>query len=281
MLTLLATLIAFQLQPLGPTDTDTPTRPDTSLVPAARAPSVVGLEASPNRSVYKIHLAVDVPVTLAGAVVAGIRLFGTEKLIRPSCPCDRATLNPFDRSSVKYNNPSIQLVADVSLALIIATPIVLDLIDLGFSKPFFEDLMIFIETLALNTGVQAATALIVQRPRPSSYAGDPGIISRGEGYTSFYAGHVATTFAAMAVVSQTLRLRFGIKVWPWILTTALGTMMALERVGSGAHFPTDVIVGAVAGLAVGITVPWLHQRAPASQVRLVPARGGLGLAGQF
>ena len=86
----------------------------------------------------------------------------------------------------------------------------------------------------------------------------------------------------MAVVSQTLRLRYGIKVWPWILTAGVGTLMAVGRVGAGAHFPTDVIVGAVAGLAIGITVPWLHQRGhEEGQVRLVPALGGLGLAGQF
>jgi membrane-associated phospholipid phosphatase len=78
-----------------------------------------------------------------------------------------------------------------------------------------------------------------------------------------------------------LRLRYGIRVWPWLLTTALGTMMAIERMGSGDHFPTDVIVGAVAGLAIGITVPWLHERAPEAHVRLVPSQGGLGLAGEF
>ncbi len=279
MLTLIATLIAAQPQPLA--QTDTPTRTDTLLVPADQAPSVVGLPASPIRSVYRFHLAIDIPLTVAGSVIAGVRLLGTPTLVRPSCPCDPATLNQLDRHAVQYHNRSLQIVADVSMALIIATPIVLDALDLGFSKPLFEDLMVLVETLSIDTGFQAATAMIVQRPRPLSYAGEPGLISRGEGYVSFYAGHVATTFAAMSVVSQTLRLRYGIRVWPWILTTALGTMMAIERIGSGDHFPTDVIVGAVAGLAIGITVPWLHERAPEAHVRLVPSQGGLGLAGEF
>ena len=98
---------------------------------------------------------------------------------------------------------------------------------------------------------------------------------------SFYAGHVATAFAMMSVVSQTLRYRYGHRVWPWIVTAALGTSMAIMRMGSGDHFPTDVIVGAVAGLAVGITVPWLHERAPGAQVRIVPSPGGAGVAGTF
>ena len=237
--------------------------------------------AETDRSVYKIWPAIDVPVTIAAVSVVAIRAFATDAVVKPSCPCDPATLNSFDRGAVRYHNAVLQPVADVSLGLIIGVPIVLDLIELGFSKAFAEDFTVLFETLAINTAFQGGIALIVQRPRPLSYAGEP-IALRGDGYTSFYAGHVATAVAAMAVVSQTLRLRYGIKVWPWILTAGVGTLMAVGRVGAGAHFPTDVIVGAVAGLAIGITVPWLHQRGhEEGQVRLVPALGGLGLAGQF
>ncbi len=284
MLTILATLIAAQVQPLTPPpDTDTPTRSESLLAPADPGSSVVELEAkaAPNRSVYKIRLGIDVPVTVAGGIVAAVRFFGTEKIVRRSCPCDPATLNHVDRSVVRYHNRDFQLAADISLGLMIGIPIVLDALDLGFTKPFFEDLMIFIETLSIDTAFQAGTALIAQRPRPASYAGDPAIIDRGEGYASFYAGHVATAFAAMSVVSQTLRYRYGHRFWPWIVTVAAGTSMAFMRMGSGSHFPTDVIVGGLAGLAVGIAVPWLHARAPETQVRIVPSLGGVGVAGRF
>lgn len=282
MLTILATLTAAQvLPPAQPVEPDEPTRAESPLLPAQPEPSKVGLATTPNRSVYQLHPAIDLPVIGVGAAIGAIRLFGTEELVARKCPCDPATLNSLDRSVVQYNNRSLQVVADISMAVIIAIPVVLDALDLGFSKPFLEDLVVFLETLLVNTGLQAGTALIVQRPRPLAYAGDPQLIDRGEGYVSFYAGHVATTFAVMSVVSQTLRLRYGMKVWPWVATAALGSLMAVMRMGSGDHFPTDVIAGLVAGLAIGIAVPWLHARAPESQVRIVPAQGGLGLAGKF
>jgi membrane-associated phospholipid phosphatase len=48
---------------------------------------------------------------------------------------------------------------------------------------------------------------------------------------------------------------------------------------SGAHFPTDVAMGALAGTAVGTLVPLLHLR-PSKRVRvdLVPGPTGRGLA---
>jgi membrane-associated phospholipid phosphatase len=57
-----------------------------------------------------------------------------------------------------------------------------------------------------------------------------------------------------------------------------GGTTGLLRVLAGKHFPTDVIVGAVAGSAVGLTVPFLHRRREVS-VGLFP--GGLALLGSF
>ena len=36
--------------------------------------------------------------------------------------------------------------------------------------------------------------------------------------------------------------------------------MALLRIYSGRHFPSDVAVGALVGSAIGVTVPLLHRR---------------------
>jgi len=46
--------------------------------------------------------------------------------------------------------------------------------------------------------------------------------------------------------------------------------VAVERVASGHHFPTDVTVAAVAGTAVGLTVPWLHFRRGDTHVQIAP-----------
>ena len=57
-----------------------------------------------------------------------------------------------------------------------------------------------------------------------------------------------------------------------------GATTGLFRILAGKHFPTDVLVGAVAGTAVGITVPLLHRR---REVSLAIAPGGVSVLGTF
>ena len=50
---------------------------------------------------------------------------------------------------------------------------------------------------------------------------------------------------------------------PWV-TLAVGTLLtafvSYERVRSGEHFPTDVIMGSLAGAGIGVLVPHFHRR---------------------
>jgi membrane-associated phospholipid phosphatase len=93
----------------------------------------------------------------------------------------------------------------------------------------------------------------------------------------------------MSAASFTIRRRYGERVWPWIATFVVAGSVAVERVASGHHFPTDVAAAAVMGTAVGITVPWLHTRSRNAGVSFalaptavgVAASPGLGLAGRF
>jgi len=77
--------------------------------------------------------------------------------------------------------------------------------------------VVYVEALAVDTALQNATNFIVARPRPRTYAGDPAFVNSGEGYLSFYAGHVSTTFAGVVVAAYTIRKRYGEQVWPWIV----------------------------------------------------------------
>ena len=49
---------------------------------------------------------------------------------------------------------------------------------------------------------------------------------------------------------------------PWI-TLVAGTLLtafvSYERVRSGAHFPTDVMAGSLAGASIGVLVPHIHR----------------------
>jgi membrane-associated phospholipid phosphatase len=139
--------------------------------------------------------------------------------------------------------------------------------------------VVFSQTLAVNGALVTAAKFLVQRPLPRTYAGDPSLIDRPEGYRSFYSGHTSLVFAGLSATAMTIRLRHGTKVWPWIVTGLVGTSVAVERVADGRHFPTDVITAAIMGSAVGIVVPALHARGRHSHGGLIigPTSHGLRL----
>jgi len=146
-------------------------------------------------------------------------------------------------------------------------------------QTMFEDLVVFAEVMAVNGGLLALSKFVVQRPTPDTYAGNPKLIHAPGGYLSFYSGHTSYAFASLSFMSMTLSIRNHQRIWPWIVTGLMGGTVATVMVLSGAHFPTDVAMGAVAGTTVGVGVPLLHLR-PSKRVRLglLPGPGGRGLA---
>ena len=75
--------------------------------------------------------------------------------------------------------------------------------------------------------------------------------------SSFPAGHAATAFAGATLLAY---------VWPRGTTffLLLATAIGYSRVYVGVHYPSDVIVGALLGVAVGLAavavLAWLHRR---------------------
>jgi membrane-associated phospholipid phosphatase len=274
------TLMAVLLLAVAGQDDATPTPPasvqEASPETSAPAPKAQAPE------VYRLRLAADIPIIVVGVGAGLARELFKDKLARKSCPCDSASINRLDRWAVGYHSQAASVAADVTVyGVLIALPFV-DLIDVGFGRALGEDLVVYVEALAVTTAIQNATNFITARPRPRSYAGDPTMANRGEGYLSFYAGHVSTVSAGLAMVALTIRKRYGEQVWPWIAAALITSSVAVERVASGHHFPTDVAVAAVAGTAVGFAVPWLHFRSGKTYAQIAPVgTNGLGLVGAF
>jgi membrane-associated phospholipid phosphatase len=233
------------------------------------------------RSIYRVRLGVDIPAIVIPGALALVRLFGTSTLARRSCPCDPATLAPLDRGAVGNHSAAAGIASDVTLAAALVGPALYEFLDLGLHWPLFEDLMVMTEAIMVDTGIQAMTALLVSRPRPRTYAGDPAFVTTGEGYVSFYAGHVSTVVVSLTSLAMTMRLRYGERVWPWLVMVLVGTSVAIERVAYGYHFPTDVIAASAAGMAIGVAVPLLHARVSSVALHVLPAPGGASLAGEF
>ncbi len=234
------------------------------------------------REVYRVYLAIDIPLIVVGGAAGLGRILFENKLVHKDCPCNPDGINRLDRWTVRYHSEAASIAADATVYSVLSALPLVDLLALGFGRAWGEDLVVYVEALAVDTALQNATNFIVARPRPRTYAGDPAFVNSGEGYLSFYAGHVSTAFAGLAVAAYTIRKRYGEQVWPWIVGALIASSIGVERVASGHHFPTDVAVAAVVGTGIGIGVPWLHLRRWDTRVQIAPVGAhGLGLAGTF
>ena len=230
-------------------------------------------------SVYHVKPKVDVPVTVAAAAALIIPYANADHLITLRCPCDPHEVNAFDRPAIGNHSAIAKSLSDVTVAAVMIGPLAIDALVLGRSRPWLDDAVVFGQTLVVNGALVTAAKFIVQRPLPRTYAGDPAMLTKPEGYRSFYSGHTSLVFAGLATTAMTIRLRYGEKTWPWVVMGVLGSSVAVERVADGRHFPSDVIVGALMGTAVGVAVPWMHARRKAGSLRafVSPMRGGLAV----
>ena len=136
-------------------------------------------------------------------------------------------------------------------------------------RALLVDAIMYTEAIALIQSFTSATKIGVRRPRPIDYVRCSSDNPSATGCEdtdlalSFFSGHASTTGAIVGVASYLAFVRSGPRsLRPWltmgigILTTAF---VSYERVRSGEHFPTDVIMGSLAGGAVGVLVPHFHR----------------------
>ncbi|WP_053849832.1 phosphatase PAP2 family protein [Streptomyces sp. NRRL B-24085] len=97
---------------------------------------------------------------------------------------------------------------------------------------------------------------LADRPRPPAEWIPHDEVADRPDSSSFPSGHTAAAVAFTAAVAPT-----------WLVAGALvalpATMVAVERVQSGAHYPSDVAAGA----AIGLAAAWLTRRVPALFLR--------------
>ena len=129
------------------------------------------------------------------------------------------------------------------------------------------DAIMYGETIALTEAFTDATKIAVRRPRPIDYAQcqntTAGTCSNTDLQLSFFSGHASATGAISATATYLAFVRQPHSARPWItlgVGLTLTSFVSYERVRAGEHFPTDVIMGSMAGAAIGVLVPHFHRR---------------------
>ncbi|MFI6435762.1 phosphatase PAP2 family protein [Streptomyces sp. NPDC050759] len=99
---------------------------------------------------------------------------------------------------------------------------------------------------------------LADRPRPPAEWIPHDEVADRPDSSSFPSGHTAAAVAFTAAVAPT---------WPaaGALCAVPTALVAVERVQSGAHYPSDVAAGA----AIGLAGAWLARRAPALLLRVL------------
>lgn len=233
---------------------------------------------------------IDIPLTLGlGAVLLGIELVAPQ-LPGPSCGpvCNADTINALDRTVVGWHSPAARTASNVLIGFNIALPFALDLLDVAANRPphavtgYLQDALILGEVFVVNAALNTAFKYAVRRPRPFMYEPEPGPGSEpgvatledrqdSDAGLSFYSQHSSTAFSLATAYSYLFSLRHPGSRWivpVWLLSEGLAATTATLRVLAGKHFWTDVLVGAVAGSAIGLLIPFVHRRS-------LPAGSGL------
>jgi membrane-associated phospholipid phosphatase len=253
----------------------------------------------------KITFTAD-PITDGGIILASTAFAGVLEMIngtgeiRPqqiSPDFDRSRLLLLDRSAVSQTpDPNAKTYSNIGLFSVVAFAAidpVLSAVREKHVQTGIVDAIIYAEAVAITLGVTNLAKIAVRRPRPQAYIdfdrnrSDPNYSnSVTDSALSFFSGHASVTGTVTAVATYLAFARSSNLLRP-LLTLAVGTaittFVSVERVRGAAHFPTDVIAGAVAGGGIGTIVAHVHRSEDVKQRRVwvgfVPERDPAGHGG--
>lgn len=230
----------------------------------------VSNENKSKQHVYRVKWYIDAPIIVGGLVsnYYGVRVLKGKKGIDEATVL---TLTPedvpkFDRGATRQNPAFAETamhMSDISLTTTIILPSLL-LFDKKIRQDALRIGVIYLTTISLMSNCYSWGVGRINRYRPYVYNPNESIErrTRNGSKNSFYGGHAAAAatcsfFAAKVFAdyhkgSKLVPVLYGLAVIPPAIT-------AYYRYKAGMHFPSDLIVGTIAGAAIGIVVPELHK----------------------
>jgi membrane-associated phospholipid phosphatase len=229
---------------------------------------------------YELNLAADLPLLAVGGLV----MVGWVLDLEPAAcapACDPDDVNGFDRPAAGNWDLGWKYSSDALLGAIGLGTILTLLIDEG-GKNGLGDLVVVLESFAAANALSIIFATATRRPRPLVYGDEAPLAERRRYFNSlsFFSGHTAGSFALTWSLFSTIHRRKPDSPLSWVVLAfgvAASSMVAVGRVMSGKHFPSDVLVGAGVGTAFGLAIPALHDR-PELPVQVAFHGNGVGLS---
>lgn len=224
-------------------------------------------EAAAVQGPYRTSWSIDGPAITAAIVVALSASAIDDKLPIPAIAeingLDGNNVNAFDRFAAGTYRESHLLPSDLTLFAAFGAPLAL-LIDDRIREDWETIAIMYFEMGLLSNFTPSYGKGSVKRYRPYVYNISAPMEERHdvESLRSFFSGHATRAFAAgvmTAIMYEDYFPDSEYRTAVWIASVGLASSSAILRVTSGAHFPTDVLVGAAIGSGIGYLIPYIHR----------------------
>jgi len=128
--------------------------------------------------------------------------------------------------------------------------------------------LMFAQALALQSGLNLVVRSMGFWPRPYIYAEEGDGLeaaedAEGEAYGSFFSGHASAAFTVAVFTGEWFSEMYPnsrYKPLVWATSLSLAGFVGVLRIAAGKHYPSDVIVGALAGTGISFAVIGLHKK---------------------
>lgn len=218
--------------------------------------------------VYTIKPAVDIPLAGAGAALDLYNFGQISKKNSTSLAklqsLKISDLDWFDRWAVHPYSHSIDKLSYIPFYVAMPLPLIAFGIDPRMRQDFWKLTFLYGEAMILTGVLYTSAVHYVSRLRPLTYESASPIEERtsSNSRNSFFAGHVALVGTSLFFIARSYADYHPDSRYKWAFYTGAAAITALTgylRNRAGEHFPTDVGLGAVVGVASGLLTPMLHR----------------------
>ena len=246
----------------------------------AEGEPVASTKVSPAEAVphYDVSWSKDMPVTFFAAFVSafGNYRYGQMESLESGDYRDVSDLLPWDRPVAGRYSESADRASNWA-ALLGVAPLALAGYSYGMGDAsgaeFAGFSLMFVQALALQSGINLCARSMQFWPRPYVYAkdgygsGNREVVERAknarpEAYGSFFSGHTSAAFTVAVFTGEWFSEFYPQSPYRgvvWALALSAAGIEGMLRIAAGKHYPTDVVAGALVGTGVSLAVIQVHK----------------------
>jgi len=172
-------------------------------------------------------------------------------------------INSFDRAAALNFSPSAGTWSDLLLYTTIFSPLLLTTSS-EVQNNIGSFLTMYLQNSLTAFSLSHLSKTTTGRLRPYTYNEQAPDETRmaADSRLSFFSGHATLAFASAVFLSVTFsKYHPDSKLKPYVWGTSLiaASVVGYLRFAAGAHFPTDIITGAIIGSVIGYLIPLIHE----------------------